>query len=129
MMNSKHTMKDNLFLSEALVSLAMVVVLVVLLNPFSNPIPHSIFKLLSLELMVNFGLFASFIARERAKDEVRSFHGMVAGKAGYLTGGAILVYGIIMQTFRGELDPWLVITLGGMILIKIFALIYGKAEV
>lgn len=128
MIDGKQSMKDNLFLSEALVSLAMVVVLVVLLSPFSNPIPHSIFKLLSLELMVNFGLFASFIAREKAKDDVRSFHGMAAGKAGYLTGGAILVYGIIIQTFRGALDPWLVIVLGSMILVKIFALIYGKAD-
>lgn len=122
------TERDTLFLGELLVSIAIIIVLIVLLDPFSFFVPRKIFVLVSLELAVNFGLFASFIAREQATDRHPSFRGMLSEKLGYLAGGILLVFGITIQTVRGDLDRWLVLVLGSMVLVKMLALVKGKAR-
>jgi len=41
---------------------------------------------------------------------------------------ALLTLGIIVQSFKHELDPWLIFTLAGMIVAKIITLIYGRIK-
>ena len=82
--------------------------------------------MLSALLVVVFAFFASFVWREHAGDERESMHRMFAGRVGFLAGCAMLVAGIVFQSFSHTTDPLLVITLGIMIFAKIGALIYSS---
>jgi len=78
--------------------------------------------------LVIFALFAIFIWRENTKDEREGLHKMMAGRIAFLAGTSVLVIGISIQSFRHELDFWLVLTLGIMILAKIIGLIYSRIK-
>ena len=69
--------------------------------------------------LVIFGIFASFILREKIFDERDSLHRTLAGRNAFLAGSTILMLGIIIQGYSHSVDPWLVIALIGMIIIKI----------
>ena len=120
-------MKNN-FLQEVIVSVVLVVLLILFLNPFELWMPPVLLMMLVLGLVVVFSIFASFMWRENARDEREGFHKMMAGRFAFLAGTALLVIGTIVQSFRHELDSWLVLTLGTMILAKIIGLIYGRAK-
>ena len=120
-------MKNN-FLQEIIVSLVLIVLLVLFLNPFGFWMPTILLMMMVLGLVVVFSVFASFIWRENAKDEREGLHKMMAGRIAFLAGTAVLVAGVIVQSFKHELDFWLVLTLGTMILAKIIGLIYSRAK-
>ncbi|TSC71555.1 MAG: Uncharacterized protein G01um101470_550 [Parcubacteria group bacterium Gr01-1014_70] len=118
-------MKNNL-LQEIFVSLVLVVLLVLFLNPFGFWMPDALVMMMVLGLIVVFALFSGFIWKEQARDEREMLHRMLAGRIAYLVGTGMLVLGIIVQTVRHDLDSWLVLTLGAMILAKIFGIIYSQ---
>ena len=120
-------MKDN-FLQEISVSIVLIILLILFLNPFEFWMPPVLLMMMMLGLVVVFALFASFIWRENSRDEREGLHKMMAGRIAFLAGTASLVIGIIVQSLRHELDFWLVFTLGIMILAKIVGLIYGRAR-
>ncbi len=120
-------MKNN-FLQEIVVSLVLVVLLVLFLNPFKFWMPNAILIMMVSILIIVFALFASFIWRENSKDEREGLHKMMAGRVAFLVGTATLVVAIILQSFKHELDFWLVLTLGIMILAKIIGLMYSKIK-
>ncbi len=121
-------MKHNSFISEVILSAIMVVLLVILAHPFSQRMTMTMSTLTTtnIVLVVVFAVFASFIWKERARDERESLHRLIAGRVGFLTGAAILLLGIVIQSFHGNLDNWLVIGLLGMIIGKIAGSIYGR---
>ena len=120
-------MKNN-FLQEVIVSVVLIVLLILFLNPFEFWMPPVLLMMMVLGLVLVFALFASFIWRENSRDEREGLHKMMAGRIAFLAGTASLVIGIIVQSFRHELDFWFVFTLGIMILAKIGALIYGRIK-
>ena len=120
-------MKNN-FLQEIIVSVVLIALLILFLNPFELWMPPILLMMLILGLIVVFGVFASFIWRENARDEREGLHKMMAGRFAFLAGTASLVIGIIIQSLKHELDFWLVLTLGIMILAKIIGLIHGQAK-
>lgn len=120
-------MKNSL-LQEIFVSLALVVLLVLFLNPFGFWMPNALLMMMVLGLVVVFVIFASFVWKENSRDEREGLHKMMAGRIAFLSGTALLVIGIIVQSFKHELDFWLVFTLGTMILAKIIGLIYGRIK-
>ena len=111
-----------------IVSAVLIVLLILFLNPFGLWMPPVLLMMMVLGLVVVFSTFASFIWRENARDERESLHKMMAGRFAFLAGTASLVIGIIVQSFRHELDFWVVLTLGIMILAKIIGFIYGRTE-
>ena len=111
-----------------IVSAVLIVLLILFLNPFGLWMPPVLLMMMVLGLVVVFSTFASFIWRENARDERESLHKMMAGRIAFLAGTASLVIGIIVQSFRHELDFWVVLTLGIMILAKIIGFIYGRTE-
>jgi len=117
--------KDTLI--ELVISLSFIVLLVLLLNPFNFWMPTSIQMLLIALVVIVFALFASFVWREKARDEREEYHKMTAGRIGYLAGIAILVLGVVVQAFAHALDPWLVSALGVMVITKIVALVYSRS--
>ena len=120
-------MKNN-FLQEIFISLVLIVLLISFLNPFGFWMPTILLMMMVLGLIVVFSVFVSFIWRENARDEREGLHKMMAGRIAFLAGTAILVIGIIVQSFKHELDFWLVLTLGTMILAKIIGLIYSRTK-
>ena len=120
-------MKNN-SLQEILISAILIVLLVLFLNPFDFWMPTTLLAMMVLGFVVVFVLFASFIWRENHKDEREGLHKMMAGRIAFLVGTALLVLGIIIQSFNHNLDPWLVFTLGGMIVAKVISLIYGRIK-
>ena len=120
-------MKNN-FLQEIFVSGALIVLLVLFLNPFGFWMPNTLLLMMIAGLIVVFALFASFIWRETAQDEREALHRFMAGRIAYLAGAGGLVVAIIIESLQHDLDPWLVGILGIMILAKISGLIYGRTK-
>ena len=119
---------ENNFLQEIIVSLVLIVLLILFINPFELWMPPVLLMMMVLGLVVVFAIFASFIWRENPRDEREGLHKMIAGRIAFLAGMAVLVTAIIVQSFKHELDFWLVLTLGIMIFAKIIGLIYGRAR-
>ncbi|MBI3304836.1 hypothetical protein HYZ80_00720 [Candidatus Parcubacteria bacterium] len=120
-------MKNNL-IQEIAISLVLIILLVLFLNPFGFWMPTTLLMMMVLGLVVVFVVFASFVWKENTRDERESLHKMMAGRIAFLAGTALLVIGIIVQSFKHELDYWLVFTLGTMILAKIIGLTYGRIK-
>ena len=113
-------------LQEISISIILIILLILLfVNPFMS---GALFMMVVVGLIIAFGLFTTFIWRERAEDERESYHKMIAGRIAFLAGAGVLVLGIVIQSFAHELDPWLIFTLGIMIIGKIAGLIYGKTK-
>lgn len=110
----------NKIIKELVVPLTLIVLAVLLLNPFHFWMPDMMVMGMLAILLVLFAIFASFILQERAFDERDDVHRSLAGRNAFLTGSAILMLGIIAQGYVHKIDPWLVVTLIAMIMMKIF---------
>ena len=113
---------------EISISLILVILLVLMLNPFGLWMPNQATMMLVVGLVVVFALFASLIWKERPRDERERYHSMMADRIAYLAGSSVLVVGILVESLMHELEAWLVVALSVMILGKIFGLIYSKLK-
>jgi hypothetical protein len=110
-------MKSNF--KETIVTVALIVIAILLLNPFHFWMPDMMVMSMLAVALVLFGLFASFILREKSIDEREEQHKSLAGRNAFLAGSGILMLGIIVQGYTHVVDPWLVIGLIGMIIVKV----------
>ncbi|MBY0376419.1 hypothetical protein K2P96_00380 [Patescibacteria group bacterium] len=110
-------MKNNI--KEIIVTLGLVVIAIMLLNPFGLWMPDMMVMAMLAFALVLFGIFASFILREKIFDERDSLHRTLAGRNAFLAGSAVLMLGIIIQGYSHRVDAWLVFALIGMIIVKI----------
>ena len=117
-------MKNSEFIKEMVASVVLIILLGAFLNPFILPTMFQMMLLLAL--LVAFAFFATYIWKERPRDERESLHKMLAGRDGFLAGATVLVIGIILQSLNHALDPWLIITLTVMVLAKIAGLIRAQ---
>jgi uncharacterized membrane protein YphA (DoxX/SURF4 family) len=105
--------------SEALLGVAIVIALILLINPFNILMTSALTLTLIMILAVTIIAFAVFIWREKPRDEREALHGLKAGHVSYFIGGGVLVIAIIDQSIRHSLDHWLAITLGSMVITKL----------
>lgn len=114
-------MKNNTkgIISEIIVTLGLIVIAVLLLNPFNFWMPDMMVMSMLAIVLVLFGVFASFILREKSIDERDDQHRTLAGRNAFLAGSATLILGIIMQGYLHTVDPWLVVALIVMVVTKI----------
>lgn len=117
-------MKNN-FTKEVVIALTLVILAILLLNPFHFWMPDMVLMAMLALVLVVFSLFASFILRESARDERDSLHRMLAGRVAFLSGASVLMLGIVYQAYGHVLDVWLVIALIAMIVAKIAARLYS----
>lgn len=111
---------------QAFASAVFILLAVAFLNPF-HLLMTDMFHMLILGLAAAaLGVFSILIMRERGGDEREAAHRMLAGRAAFLAGAAILLAGIVWQAFAGVVDPWLVMGLCGMVFAKVSARIYGE---
>ena len=110
-------MKNNL--KETIVTVGLVVIAILLLNPFHFWMPDMMVMCMLAIALGLFGMFASFILREQVYDERDNQHRTLAGRNAFLAGAGVLTLGIVVQGYTHEVDPWLVIALIVMVMVKI----------
>lgn len=106
-------------LAEWGIGAAIVLALLALVDPWDIWMPPAVVMTLSLMLAVLVIGFAVFWWREQPKDERESINSMRAGRVSYLAGGAVLLIGVVVQSFMHHIDPWLPGALGAMVLAKL----------
>lgn len=117
-------MKNN-FLGEIIISLVLIGLLVFFLNPLDLLMPQPLHPLMVPFLIVLFIIFAGLLWREAPGDEREQLHKYIASRFAYFAVIATLITGVIMQSFKGVIDPWLIIAICIALLAKILGLIYG----
>lgn len=110
-------MKNNI--KETIVTVSLIILSVLLLNPFHFWMPDMMVMCMLASSLVLFAIFASFILREKTVDERDDVHRTLAGRNAFLAGSAVLMLGIVIQGYTHSVDPWLVVALIAMILVKI----------
>jgi hypothetical protein len=110
-------MKNNL--KETIVTIALITIAILLLNPFHFWMPDMMVMCMLAIALGLFGIFASFILREKSVDEREDQHRTLAGRNAFLAGSGVLTLGIVIQGYAHTVDPWLVIALIVMIIVKI----------
>lgn len=105
--------------SEWLLAIAIIVALVLVLNPFdiimTSPYTLTLLMILGIAVFA----FGVFVWRERYRDEREELHAMKAGRLSYFAGGVVLVIGISFQTLTHALDVWLLVALAAMVVTKL----------
>ena len=112
--------------SETVVTILLVIFLVWFVNPFGFWMTDA-FHMTLLGLIVTlFAIFAMFLWREIVVDEREQLHRFIGTRFAYTAGGVLLLIGIIVQAFGHRIDPWLPLTLTGMVLAKILGRLYAE---
>ena len=117
-------MKNNLKI-EIGISSVLVILTVLLLNPFHFWMPNMMHMLILGITLVVLALFAIFILREKVQDEREAVHRMLSGRVAFLAGSALLTIAIVVQSLQDAVDVWLVIVLVAMVLSKLITRIYS----
>jgi len=107
------------------ISFVLVILALLLLNPFHFWMPNMIHMVILAFTLVIFALFAIFVLREKVQDERDAVHRMLSGRVAFLTGSALLTIGIVVQSLQDAVDVWLVIVLVAMVLSKLVTRIYS----
>jgi hypothetical protein len=114
-------------LGEIVVSLAFIVLLALKLDPLDLLMPNKVQMSILALLVAAAGLYAGILFRQKARDEREALHLYRASRFAYVAGVALLVLGIVVQSFRGGgTDPWLFYILAGMVLVKLVILIWSR---
>lgn len=113
-------------LIESISAITILGIAILFLNPGHLTMPDSMVSMLIIGLIVAFLTFAAYLLREQSSDERESIHILKAGRISYLVGVATLILGIIIQSLRHDIDPWLVIALCAMVFSKLLSRIYSR---
>lgn len=117
-------MKNNSF-KEIVVASTLIVLVVLLLNPFHFYMPGMMVMTILALALVAFGFIASFILREQVGDERDSVHKTRAGRLAFLAGSGVTIIAILVQSQTHSVDPWIVLTLSVMVITKIASRVWS----
>ncbi len=120
-------MKNNLKI-EIIISSVLVILALLILNPFHFWMPDMMLMVALALILVCFAIFAIFVLREKAEDEREVAHRMLSGRIAFLTGSTLLTIGIVFQSLKHNVDVWLVVVLVVMVLSKLFTRIYSDRK-
>ncbi len=114
--------------SEILLAIGLLLVLFLKLDPFHLFMPTATQMILLVIFAAAFALYSGAIYREKARDERESLHLYRANRMGYLVGVVSISVVIVIQDIRHELDPYLLIILALMIVVKLIALLHARIK-
>ena len=117
-------MKQSTVYFEVTVALVLIALLFLFLSPIDLLMPMTTGAMSVLLVSVVFLVFSALVFREQAKDERENVLKMNAGRISFLAGSIIAVIGILFQSSTHDVDPWLVYTLIGMVLVKTITRVY-----
>ena len=120
-------MRNN-FLGEIVISLALIGILVFFINPFSLLMPQPLHPFMAPFLAALFIIFTGLLWKETSGDEREQSHKIIASRFAYVAVIATLILGVIFQSFKGEVDPFLIIGICIALLAKILGLLYGHIK-
>ena len=115
-------MKNNI--QETTVALMLVVLLLLILNPYDFWMPNMAHLTALVAVLIAFAVYASYVLREKILDERDALHRMFAGRAAFLAGTTVLLVGVVIGAVKDAVDSWLILSLVVMILTKIGARFY-----
>lgn len=118
-------MKNNLKI-EIGISSVLVVLTILLLNPFHFWMPNMLHMVVLALTLVILALFTIFFLKEKIQDEREVAHRMLSGRVAFLTGSILLTIAIVVQSYQDAVDVWLVIVLVAMTLSKVAVRIYSN---
>jgi len=115
-------------LNEIFLAGGLLAVLFLKLDPFHWFMPTATQMLLLCLFAAAFALYSGAIFREKAQDERESLHLYRANRMGYLVGVVSISVIIVIQDIRHELDPYLLLVLALMIVVKLLALLHARIK-
>ncbi len=110
-------MKANKLISMQLIGVVLLAVLAFV--TFSPHLSKGLMMLSMAALAILVVAFIVFIVREQPRDEREVLHSLKGGQVSYLLGAIVLLVGIVVQSFAHNLDPYLPLALGVMIIAKL----------
>lgn len=116
-------MKNNFI--EVGTMVCLIVIAILLLNPFDFWMPDMMVMGMLVLALILFGVFATFVLREKTIDERDAVHETLAGRNAFLVGSAVLILGIVVEGYTHTVDPWLVSALVFMSAAKIVTRIWS----
>src|SRR3990167_875990 len=116
------------FIGEIIISVALIGLLIFFINPLDLLMPQPLHSFMVPFLITLFTVFAGLLWRETPGDEREQFHKFIASRFAYFAVITTLIIGVILQSFKGEVDPFLIIGICIALLAKILGLIYGHIK-
>lgn len=90
----------------------------------------SLSDMIHIPMLIIFSLgylvFMAFFWRGKHHDEREAEHAGFAGKVAYGIGVSVVTIAIVVQSYTHTLDPWILFTLGAMIVSRTLALMYAR---
>ena len=118
----------NKTVTEIIIVVVLIGLLLLLGDVFHHFMPSMMLVVVLAATVGVFGLFISFVLRETPGDEREQIHRLVAGRVAFLIGTAVVLVGIVVESFSGTPDKWLLIALGVMVTSKIIARIHSDYQ-
>lgn len=116
-----------MFAKEIIVSIILIFLTALFLNPFMLWMPAPLFYLATAIFVILFASFLVFVWRERAHDEREQLHKMVAARIGYLFGMATIAGVLLVQAIvYHHTDPLFIVALLVMVIGKMAGMLYSK---
>lgn len=110
---------------QAISAVVVLILAVLLLNPFHFWMPGMTQMAVLGCLLIAFAVLSVYLLRENGGDEREAAHRMLAGRVAFFIGSLVLVIGIAVESMHGTPNSWLVLSLAGMILGKVAARFYS----
>lgn len=116
----------NKNIKEIITSLLLIILAILILNPFSFWMPNMMLLTILALIFILFGIYTSFIFKEKAFDEREEKHRMFADRNAFLAGSTVLIIGMIIEAYTYMVDKWIVFALIIMVLTKIITRLWSE---
>lgn len=116
----------NKFIAELILSLVLIVLLLLFLNPLTLMLPQPMHPIMIPLLVVLFIIFAAMLWNEQPGDEREQLHKFIASRFAYFAAVAGMTVAIVVQHQTGTIDPWLIIILCVTLLAKLLGIFYSN---
>ena len=108
------------------IALILVILLVLLSDPFMIWMPAGIHLMVLLVVSVAMCFWVGLIVQERSHDERETLHKMLAGRVAYLSGVVVLTVALVFQGLNHGIDPWIILALVVMVVSKLTSRLYSE---
>lgn len=108
---------------EVIIGSILLIALLLYASTIGAWMPSMVQMISLIGLLLVFAIFASFVWKERPRDERELLHRALAGRLAFLAGAIMLVAAITVQALRHQVDYWLVATLAVMVIVKLVTLL------
>lgn len=118
--------KINTFTMELIITISHIIFLLILITPIRNNFPSFSYYIFALIAFVWFAGFTYYYVKDSTDDERDLEHTKLSSRVAFLLGVAILMIAVFIQSLNGEVDLWIPLALGTMVVTKTLSLIYFK---